>query len=49
MDKASSTAAEAPSAAAAATAGPRPVASPHRMEMATIPVQIAVMVIDPPS
>ena len=38
-----STAAPAPSSAAAPTAAPLPVASPHRMEMTTIPVQIAAI------
>ena len=36
----SSTAPAAPSMAAVATAGPRPVASPHRMDTRTIPVQM---------
>jgi hypothetical protein len=45
MDRESSTAAAAPSTAAVATSGPRPTASPHRIETATIPVQITVMVI----
>ena len=48
MDRASCTAAEAPSTAAEATAGPRPVASPHRMERTTIPVQITVIVMPIP-
>lgn len=45
MDRHSSTAAAAPSMAAAATAGPFPVARPHRMETTTIPVQITVIAI----
>ena len=40
----SSTAADAPSTAAAATSGPRPVARPHKMDTTIIPVQITVMV-----
>ena len=44
MDRASCTAADVPSTAAAATSGPRPVARPHRMEITTIPVQITVIV-----
>ena len=44
MEMASSTAAPAPSTAAAATSGPLPTASPHRMDSATIPVQITLIV-----
>jgi hypothetical protein len=44
MDRASCTAAEVPSTAAAATSGPRPAARPQSMEMTTIPVQITVIV-----
>ena len=47
MERHSSTAAEVPSTAAAATSGPRPVARPHSTEMTTIPVQITVIVILP--
>ena len=45
MDRHSSTAAWVPSTAAAATWADCPVASPHRMESTTIPVQRIVIVI----
>lgn len=45
MDRHSSTAAAAPSIAAAATAGPFPVARPHRTAATTIPVQITAIAI----
>ena len=45
MEIHSSTAAWAPSMAAAATSGPRPVSRPHRMDTVTIPVQINAIAI----
>ena len=49
MDRHSSTPAAAPSMAAAGTAGPRPVASPHSTDNTTMPVQMIVIAIAPPS
>ena len=44
MEIHSSTAAHAPSAAADATSGPRPVANPQTTEISTIAVQITLIV-----